>query len=286
MILNVFRSKKKFIFVLLTSLLLGIFIFLTNSKPTSSEKNGEITPTVFVHGFKGGPGTFNTMMNRLEQQNVGSKRMVAYVSRQGHVTLSGSLPPSMEPFIQVLFENDRASLNQQTTWLQEVFHRLKERHGIQQINLVGHSMGGLAATNFLLHYQKDQYPAVQKLAVIASPYKGINKEGYFEVHSGPAANDLKPDSDALNSMLSRKEFFPEGVDTLVIAGVINPSEVESEHWDGLVHASSVKGMKSIVPFGSYEEAIVFGKSATHSGLHEHPEVDQLLGEFLWRQPNE
>ncbi|MGP4069678.1 alpha/beta fold hydrolase [Halobacillus sp. B29] len=286
MFMNVFSNKKKFTLILLSSLLLGIFIFLTNSKPTSSEKNGEITPTVFIHGFKGGPGTFNTMMNRLEQQNVGSKRMVAYVSRQGHVTLRGSLPPSMEPFIQVLFENDRASLKQQTVWLQEVIHRLKKRHGIQQINLVGHSMGGLAATNFLLHYQDGQYPVVQKLAVIASPYKGIKKEGYFEVHSSPAANDLKPESDALKSMILRREFFPKGVDTLVIAGVINSSEEDSDHWDGLVHASSVKGMKSIVPFGSYREEIVFGQSATHSGLHEHPEVDRVLGEFLWEQSNE
>lgn len=274
---------RKWTPILVGSLLIGLIFFMTNSRPGSSEPidREDLTPTLFVHGYKGGPRSFDTMINRMQSLQWGEKHVKIYVSAKGHVTIRGNFTGSYNPFIQVLFENNRASINNQTLWLSDIMRRLKADYGIQQINLVGHSMGGLASVNYLLNEHQYSVPRVEKLSVIASPFKGIEKEDYFASNYGAATTDLLPGSEALDQMIAKKDQFPNDINVFAIAGVINKDDPESEHWDGLVHASSVSGLIDIVPFGQYEEKRLYNPLATHSGLHELEEVDLLLKEFLW-----
>jgi uncharacterized alpha/beta hydrolase family protein len=278
---RIFIKNKKFLSILITSLLLGSSVFFVQSKPTRSENSSELIPTIFLHGFKGGPMSFGNMIDRFQDSNWGSKRMVVYVRSDGELSIRGGIPHNMNPLIQVLFEDNRASIEDQTVWMQSVMSTLYEKHGIKKANLVGHSMGGLASASFLMQNQKEGYPTIHKLAVIASPFEGIEKEAYFKNNSGPATVDLRPESAALQKLFNHKDDFDQEVEVLAIAGVINPKDPEKAQWDGLVHTSSVRSLSKIVPFGNYKEHLVYGKAATHSGLHEHPQVDQLLGEFLW-----
>ncbi|SFK37924.1 Uncharacterized protein with an alpha/beta hydrolase fold [Halobacillus dabanensis] len=274
---------RKWTPILVGSLLIVLIFFLFNSRLGSSEPidREDLTPTLFVHGFKGGPRSFDTMIDRMQSLQWGEKHVKIYVSARGDVTIRGNFTGSFNPFVQVLFENNRASINNQTLWLSDIMRRLKADYGIQQVNLVGHSMGGLASVNYLLNEHHYSVPRVERLSVIASPFKGIKKEGYFASNYGAATTDLHPGSEALDQMVAKKDQFPNDIDVFGIAGVINRDDPESEHWDGLVHASSVSGLEEIVPFGQYKEKRLYNPLATHSGLHELEEVDLLLKEFLW-----
>ncbi|WP_164908531.1 alpha/beta fold hydrolase [Halobacillus litoralis] len=281
------KSIMKWLSLLVGSILIGLIFFMINSKSSSSEPidKEEMTPTLFIHGYKGGPRSFQTMIDRMQSLEWGKKQMVIYVASDGDLTIQGGIQQSRTPFIQVLFENNRASINSQTHWLEGIMQRLKYDYEIQQVNIIGHSMGGLISANYLLNAQEFTAPKVEKLAVIASPFKGISKEGYFKSNYGEATTDLQPKSEALVQMIEKKNQFPPHVDVLAIAGIINKEAPEQLHWDGLVHASSVKGLQDIVPFGQYQEEMVYNKQASHSGLHELAEVDLLLGKFLWEQQN-
>lgn len=274
-------TKNKWMTLLLTSLLLGLSIFFTNTNLTRSEQMAKVTPTLFVHGFKGGPKSFGPMIQRFTENKWGADSMVIYVHNDGTLTTRGHITKKVNPMIQVLFENNRASIADQTNWMKKIMETLKEKYFIQQVNVVGHSMGGIAAASFLENNQSDDFPDMTKLAVIASPFNGIDKEGYAESNYGEAVTDLLPGSDALIKLKRESNHFDSHVEVLSIAGVINKEKKFKNHWDGLVHVSSVRGLKSIMATGRYKEKIVYGKEATHSGLHEHDTVDQALGQFLW-----
>ncbi|MBH0231623.1 alpha/beta hydrolase [Halobacillus yeomjeoni] len=275
-------NKNKWLTLLLTSLLIGVAVFFMNTKMTQSEKGHPTSATLFVHGYKGGQKSFGPMIERFETMNENSNHMLIYVHDNGKLAFKTPLSKGQHTFIQLLFENNRASLDQQTKWLQSVMYELKQSYHIDQIQLVGHSMGGMAAVKYLMNNQSPRYPSVEKLAVIASPFGGIRKKGYFNKNYGAALEDLKPGSAAQQNFIKRKQRLDQEVDVLAIAGVINKSEAPYDHWDGLVHLDSVKKLKSIISKEQYEEEIIYGIDATHSGLHEHPTVDRVLQDFLWK----
>lgn len=270
------RNKRKLFPLVIFTLVIGLFLFFTNSKPTRSEYKLTETPTLFIHGYKGSARSFSTMLDRLEQKHWGEKQMVISVSKKGTLLIDGHISGG-NPLIHVVFEENRASLSDQKEWLHSIMKTLKKDFEVEYINLVGHSMGGLAATSYLSDHASNE-PQVQKLAVLASPFKGVQKEHYFEMNSGEAATDLKPDSEALHK-LSKQQI--NGVDILSIAGVINPEAPEEEQWDGLVHVDSARGIQEIVREKRIRNEVVQGEDATHSGLHEMPEVDRLIADFLW-----
>ncbi|MFG6113946.1 alpha/beta fold hydrolase [Halobacillus sp. MO56] len=286
-----YSKQNKLMLILAAALIIGAVIFFINSTPTSSQDNANITPTLFVHGFKGGPGSFNTMLDRFEEKRLGQKEMVIRVSTEGKLSIRGDFSGSKHPFIQVIFEKNRASLHQQTFWLQEIMGKLQTDFGIQQMNMVGHSMGGLASANFLV--QSDgTYPNVEKLVVMGSPFLGIEKEEYFAMNTGEALIDLREDAKALTALIGSKNSFPDDIEVLAIAGMIdgkytteNADKVVKQKsydgGDGLVSVSSALGIKQVVSKSNYHQEVIHDASATHSGLHEHSDVDQSIAEFLW-----
>ncbi|MFC7063628.1 alpha/beta hydrolase [Halobacillus seohaensis] len=275
------NDQKKFMVLTILSFLLGSSLFFVNSTPTRSEKPTELIPTVFVHGFKGGPASFNTMLDRFESNNWGTKRMIIYVSDSGDIRTRGNIPHTMNPFIQVIFENNRASIANQTNWIKKIMRKLNQDYAISKLNLVGHSMGGLATTNFLLNNQDGNYPDVEKLVAIGTPFLGISLNDYFSMNTGAATIDLQVNSNALVTMLNSKENFDQYVHSLSIAGVINNNAKEIDEWDGLVTKPSAHGLKNIVPQKNYYKKTLSDPLATHSGLHEHKDVDQAVAKFLW-----
>lgn len=316
-----FSIKNKSILFIIAILIIGSSIFFIYSKPTSSKNTEALTPTLFVHGYKGGPASFDTMLNRFEGNNWGSKRMTFHVSANGELFVYGRFLNRPNPYIQILFENDRASIKNQTIWLQKIMRTLYETYNIKQVNLVGHSMGGLASTNFLLHNQENVYPSVEKLIVMGSPFKGIDNEHYFSVNTGAATTDLQTQAEALQSMVENKANFDEHTEILAIAGVINKNTItkhassasqtnSQSHTpdtaqpqtasnygktntgekqftknvpgsDGLVSLPSALGIREIVSLEKFNKKVFYDDKATHSGLHEHLGVDKKIASFLW-----
>ncbi|MFB4163958.1 alpha/beta fold hydrolase [Alteribacillus sp. JSM 102045] len=273
-----FNNKKIFTFIIAAFVILCTAFLFTDEQTTSSQNTTDITPTLFIHGFKGGPGSFNTMLERIEHNGWGSRGKIFHINGDGEVEAEGQLTNDNNPLIQVLFEDNRASLANQTVWLQNIMMILHETYDIKQVNLVGHSMGGLAASNYLLHNKGERYPEVDRLVVMGSPFTGIHQKSYFNVNTGAATVDLQPRSEALENMAHNKENFDDKVSVLAIAGVINNDGEES---DGLVSKASALGIKDIVPAHNYQEEIFYDSKATHSGLHEHTGVDKTVAEFLW-----
>lgn len=264
-------------------LLLGLVLFsfislaFVYAEPANSDNKQDITPTLFIHGYKGGPRSFQTMLQRFERNHWGEKAMVIRVNSNGNITMSGQLNHTNHPFIQLIFQENRASIEQQTEWMETVLTRLKTVYEIKQVNLVGHSMGGLTATNVILQNNRNtKLPAVNRLVVIGSPFKGIDQANYFLVNTGAAAVDLKTQSEALTNMIKHKAYFDPSIRVLAIAGVINDTGT-----DGLVSSISAMGIEDIVGEQQMEREIFYDKNATHSGLHEHPGVDQKIASFLW-----
>lgn len=265
----------------LIAFLISLLFFrpkMLEGKKTAAEQK-ELIPTLFVHGYKGSERSFSTMLSRLNEAQWGSRTMMIKVTKQGRISIRGNVPSHMNnPFIQVIFADNRAQMSDQTEWLKKIMASLKEQYDVQAVNLVGHSMGGLALTNFLEVTAGDNhYPKPVKLVTIGSPFKGIEREDYFEQNYGEALIDLKPGSDALSRLVENRAQFPQDVSVLSVAGVVNDPKIG----DGLVSQNSALGNRDIIEQSQFNEIIVRGTAATHFGLHEYIEVDKLVAEFLW-----
>ncbi|MEK3888593.1 alpha/beta fold hydrolase [Bacillus sp. FSL K6-3431] len=265
------------------ALIIGLVLFrpkMMDDKKFAAEQPA-VVPTLFVHGYKGSERSFSTMLSRMSDQQWGEKMLVCRVSKNGRISLKGTLSEEKDnPFIQVIFENNRARINDQTKWLQNIMKILKDRYNVHEINLVGHSMGGLALTNYLETVNgHESYPKTLKLVTIGSPFKGIDHEDYFELNYGEALKDLRVGSIGLRLLIDNKESFPANIKVLSIVGVIS----DPSTGDGLVSQQSALGNRDIVKQDQFNEVTIHDQKATHFGLHEHLYVDQLIAEFLWEQ---
>lgn len=276
------------------SLLVAMLVLLTASvsssaiyykAKTTSSKKKTIIPTVFMHGYKGTFNSFGHMLNRLGydyQDNNAAMRILVLTS--GKLKVSGTLLPGDKgnSAIQVLFQDNRASLAKQTNWLHKVMHYLRVKHNVENVNVVGHSMGGLALLSYLedTPAKSKRYPKIHKFVAIASPFEGIDKADYFKLQKDPAAHDLKKGSDALQALVKNKDKIPTDIKMLAIAG--KQGKTDS---DGLVRVDSVFFVKNIFPRINYQQRLVKGNNITHSGLHENLYVDRYTSQFLWNLPD-
>src|SRR5699024_555546 len=173
--------------------------------------------TVFVHGYKGTENSFGNLLDRFEYTyQWGKKGLVYYISSEGNINDYFLLREEEDQpiFVQVVFENNRAEFAETTEWLSSVLQHLKEEYAVETVNLVGHSMGGIVSTKFSMEYTSVDYPAVNRLVTIGSPFDGIYDEQYFEINQDPAAMDLAQDSPALTEL--RENNLPVHIQALSI----------------------------------------------------------------------
>src|SRR5699024_585064 len=142
---------------------------------------------------------------------------------------------------------------------------------IETVNLVGHSMGGLVSMNYIETYQDEEvYPTVDKLIAIGSPFAGIYSKGYFRIHHDPAAENLKPDSDALKKLYENKDVIPEQLKVLSIGST----------GDSVVVPQSVRAIQNIVRNNQLTYEMIHDNTLGHSELHEDARVDKMVYSFL------
>src|SRR5699024_10116213 len=160
------------------------------------------------------------MLNRFENKyHWGHKALIYQIAKDGSIQVKGTRNNDEEPvFIQVIFEENRASFADSAAYLSAVMKHMKENYSIDSINLVGHSMGGIVSMKFIEEKlnQSDDYPIVQKYIAIGSPFDGIYQEGYFDVHQDAGAIDLMPNSQALESLYAKGDTFPEHIEAMSI----------------------------------------------------------------------
>lgn len=228
-------------------------------------------PVVFIHGYKGTANSFYTMLERFEKNGWGQKNLIYYVSPEGKIRdYPVTFKHVKQTFVQIILEDNRASFHDSTKWLAEALRHLKEKYHVEEVHLVGHSMGGIISVKYMQSYQSPEYPKVNRLVAIGSPFDGIYSPEYFQKNKDTAARDLMPNS--LAYQLLHGKSIPKSVEVLNIGST----------GDLVAFPDSVKAIRKMVSEDQLTEKIIEDDDLGHSDLHESIIVDQMIHSFLWQ----
>lgn len=282
--------RKRSIIALSTFLFIGLVTLFLGSKLQTREVNSSDyiqsrTPTLFFHGYGSSANAEKHMVEAARQAGVTQTIITATVDSHAQVSLKGEiLKDAINPIVMVEFEDNRnANYAQDGEYAAAVVRKLQARYGFKKMNFVAHSMGNMSILFYLLeHAQNEELPQLQKQVNIANHVNGL--EGMdlpanltiLDNHTGqPSAM-----SDNYQKLLGLREIYPQ--DQVEILNIYGDFKNQS---DGSVLNVSSRSLKYLVIDNakSYQEKRVTGPLAQHSQLHENPEVDRLLIDFLWRK---
>ena len=274
-------ALSTFLFIALVSLFL---IYNRETKGLNSRDYIQSSiPTLFFHGYGSSANAEKHMAEAARKAGVTQTIITATVDSHAQVTLKGEITKdAINPIVMVEFKDNRnANYAQDGEYAAAVVRELQARYGFRKMNFVAHSMGNMSILFYLLeHARNEELPQLQKQVNIANHVNGL--EGMdlpanltiLDNHTGqPSAM-----SDSYQKLLGLREIYPQDqVDVLNIYG-----DFKNES-DGSVLNVSSRSLKYLVIDNakSYQEKRVTGPLAQHSQLHENPEVDRLLIDFLW-----
>ena len=280
--------RKRSIIALSTFLFIVLITLFLVSKLQTRELNSRDyiqsrTPTLFFHGYGSSANAEKHMVEAARQAGVTQSIIIATVDSHAQVTLKGDIPKdAINPIVMVEFKDNRnPNYAQDGEYAAAVVRELQARYGFKKMNFVAHSMGNMSILFYLLeHVQNEELPQLQKQVNIANHVNGL--EG-MDLPANLTIIDSKTGqpsamSDSYQKLLGLREIYPQDqVDVLNIYGDFKNQS------DGSVLNVSSRSLKYLVIDNakSYQEKIVTGPLAQHSQLHENPEVDRLLIDFLW-----
>ena len=274
-------ALSSFLFIALVSLFL---IYNRQTKElNSSDYIQSRTPTLFFHGYGSSANAEKHMAEAARKAGVTQTIITATVDSHAQVTLKGDIPKdAVNPIVMVEFTDNRnANYAQVGEYASAVVRELQARYSFKKMNFVAHSMGNMSILFYLLeHAQNEELPQLQKQVNIANHVNGL--EG-MDLPANLTILDSKTGepsamSDSYQKLLGLREIYPQDqVDVLNIYGDFKNQS------DGSVLNVSSRSLKYLVIDNakSYQEKRVTGPLAQHSQLHENPEVDRLLIDFLW-----
>ncbi|MBC1473537.1 alpha/beta hydrolase [Listeria grandensis] len=237
-------------------------------------------PTLFLHGYSGTKNSMGHMMDRLARNGDATRSIVISVTPDGQIKIDGEWDKfAKKPLIQVLFEDNKSSLTNQTAWLQSVMRELKSTYHIPAVNVVGHSMGGVDWTSYIeAASNQPTFPAVAKLVTIGAPFNGLvigedGKTAYDLTENGPATQ-----TERYQGFIARQKAIPASLEVLNIAGDV---EDGTKSDTSVSLASALSGKFIFNHVASYKELVMTGSQAQHSRLHENRDVDDAIKAFLW-----
>ncbi|MCM3002946.1 alpha/beta fold hydrolase [Priestia koreensis] len=285
---------KVWLGILLAVIVIVVLIFFIGEKKNAKEAaKKDRKPIVFVHGFRGQARSMDTMIERFEQKKWGRREGTCRVDAHGKVTCEKpiTLTGNGAPMIQVIFENNTASIKDQGLWMKEVLKKVKATYGNDHVNVIAHSMGGLAMMNYLMNYEGEKgTPKVDRMVTMGSPMKGIEMSRLIEQYPkaaekkySEAAVDLQTGSPALEHMYKDPSVFNKiSTKMLAIAGNVvdekpkEPGSPLNDHLgDGTVSVASAWYLKKYIPNLELKWFAV-----NHFNLHESPAVDAAAYQFL------
>ena len=282
--------NKRSIIALSTFLFVVLVTLFLVSKLQTRELNSRDyiqsrTPTLFFHGYGSSANAEKHMAEAARKAGVTQTIITATVDSHAQVTLKGDIPKdAVNPIVMVEFSDNRnANYAQDGEYAAAVVRELQARYGFKKMNFVAHSMGNMSILFYLLeHAQNEELPQLQKQVNIANHVNGL--EG-MDLPANLTILDSKTGqpsamSDSYQKLLGLREIYPQDqVDVLNIYGDFKNQS------DGSVLNVSSRSLKYLVIDNakSYQEKRVTGPLAQHSQLHENPEVDRLLIDFLWRK---
>lgn len=157
--------------------------------------------------------------------------------------------------VTVTFEEPTGSNEDHARELEAAVSALMEETGAPAVDIVAHSMGGLATRWYLLNHTD---PPVRRVAFIATPHRGT-LSAHFAWGGGRA--EMMPDSRFLETLNARAPT-PDGVEVITIRTAVDTHVVPSE--SGTL--PGVTDHRLCCP--------------THAGLLRHEEVFDIVRVFL------
>lgn len=247
-------------------------------------KREKLTPTLMLHGIHGDKRTMQGMIRRWRLAGLAYKALEIEITKDGEMIVDGIWNKKGEegyPIIQVFFENNDATPVLQVSWLLKIMTFLNKKIGVEEINMLGHSMGGVAVLGYLTQASKyeELTPKVKKFIALGSPFKGELEDSLLsQVYQ--LEKDGKRNFDRYyDFFMVEREGIPEDLRVLNIYGDLN----NGSESDGIVPTKNAAILKEMLSgiVSSYDERVIQGLGGQHTLLHENPEVDQLVADFLW-----
>ncbi|MTD41425.1 alpha/beta hydrolase [Erwinia sp. CPCC 100877] len=256
-----------------------------NQQSTTSSSQTEVktaVPTLFIHGYSGGNSSFGGMLKRLSSKT--QKELTLSVSPTGIVQAAGQLSGKADnPSVQVIFEDNKNNEWNQAEWIKNCLRYLSDTYATKEVNLVGHSMGGVSSLRYLTTYGDDtDLPKVNKFVAIAAPFNNFVELSQGETLEDVLTNGPAVQSDRYIDLASGITKVATTMQTLIIAGDLQDGSLS----DGTVPAADALSTVAMLKNhgNAVSEKVFYGQNAQHSQLHENLEVDQLVADFLW--PND
>ncbi|WP_143461942.1 alpha/beta hydrolase [Levilactobacillus enshiensis] len=257
------------------------------ARPTASKYQQSTTPTLFFHGGGSSYRAEEHMANAAKKAGVTQTIIRAMVDRQGQVRLAGKIKPgAVNPIVEVNYANNRQlDYRMHGVWATNVVKALQQQYHFKRINMVGHSLGNISLIYYsLVNQHNHKLPKLSKQVDIAGHFAGLNFKGMPASVQQPANLKLdatgKPNhmNATYREMTKLRQVLPKNqVRVLNLYGDIGG------HTDGTVPNVASLSLKYLVAprAKSYQEIKFTGKLARHSKLHENPQVDRRLIQFLW-----
>lgn len=279
------RLKSSFILIgvlVITGLLSGCAHRLATDKYVQSP-----TPTLFFHGGGSSYRAETHMAQAAKKAGVTNTIIRAMVDRHGQVRLVGRIKPgAVNPIVEVNYaDNRQLNYRQHGVWATHVVRTLQAQYHVKSINMVGHSLGNISLVYYsLANGGHRQLPKLRKQVDIAGHFAGLNFRDVPAAIKQPADLKLnaagKPNhmNATYRDMTRLRRVLPKDqVRVLNLYGDIG------HHTDGTVPNVSSLALKYLVTprAKSYRVHKFTGKLARHSKLHENPQVDRVLIQFLW-----
>ena len=245
-------------------------------------------PTLFFHGGGSSYHAEEHMANAAKRAGVTNTIIRADVTNAGKVTLHGTMHKgAINPIVEVNYDNNRQlDFAKHGVYATNVVKLLQKKYGITKLNMVGHSLGNISIIYYMIQNgQNKKMPQLQKQVDIAGHFAGLNFDRVPAAIRQPAGLKLnsagKPNKEnaTYREMTKARQTYPKGqVAVLNIIGDIGG------HTDGTVPNVSSLSLKYLVASRakSYQVKTITGAKARHSKLHNNPQVDRLLINFLWR----
>ncbi|WP_245994750.1 alpha/beta hydrolase [Companilactobacillus furfuricola] len=256
----------------------------SNVSKVSKKQGATIVPTLFFHGYGSSTNAEDQMAHAAVKAGPAKTIIKALVNNKGDVTLKGVFPSyDKHPIVEVGFENNRNSnYAEDGKWARNVVIKLQEAYHIKKFNVVGHSMGNMAIMFYVLdNYRDKKLPQLQKQVDIAGHFNGIlgvdDEPNEMKLKANGLPIETNPTYEKLTAL--RQSDAYNGIAVLNIYG----DKDDGSHSDGRVSNASSKSLRYLVSnhAKSYREEKIVGQDAQHSRLHENPQVDKLLINFLW-----
>jgi len=141
---------------------MDLFFDLSRSNPSKEEADANETPTICVHGFGGCSTDFARIKSELELKNV---------------------------FVTNLDSSLVSTIDQHARKVADFVEEVLKCVGRRDVNLIGHSMGGVVIRHSLQYYAKDI--TIKKVITLGSPLNGAQRANWGRFFSR-SAKDLVP----------------------------------------------------------------------------------------------